>query len=173
MNGTTMTHTFRPATATDLDGIMAIIAEAKEQMCREGKHQWDDTYPVRHHIETDIRNGSAYVMASAGRLVAYGAVVFSGEPAYTEIEGRWLTDWPYVVLHRLAVAERTKGHGIGALFIQEAERLAVRAGIHSFKIDTNHDNTRMLRLLTKMGFTYCGTIHYQQCSRMAYEKLLE
>jgi len=166
MNGTTMTHTFRPATATDLDGIMAIIAEAKEQMCREGKHQWDDTYPVRHHIETDIRNGS-------GAVAAYGAVVFSGEPAYAEIEGRWLTDWPYVVLHRLAVAERTKGHGIGALFIQEAERLAVRAGIHSFKIDTNHDNTRMQRLLAKTGFTYCGIIHYEKGSRMAYEKLLE
>lgn len=168
-----MPYTFRPATADDIDGIMAIIAEAKEQMRREGKHQWDDTYPVRHHIQTDIQRGSAYVMASADRLVAYGAVAFTGEPAYTEIEGQWLTEQPYVVLHRLAVTESIKGHGIGALFMQETERLATAANIHSFKIDTNHDNTRMLRLLTKMGFTYCGTIHYQQGSRMAYEKLLE
>lgn len=168
-----MPYTFRPATADDIEAIMAIIAEAKEQMRREGKHQWDDTYPVRHHIQTDIQKGSAYVMASADRLVAYGAVVFTGEPAYIEIEGRWLTEQPYVVLHRLAVTESIKGHGIGALFMQETERLATAANIHSFKIDTNHDNTRMLRLLTKMGFTYCGTIHYQQGSRMAYEKLLE
>ena len=30
----------------------------------------------------------------------------------------------------------------------------------------------MLRVLDKMGFSYCGNITYPQGSRMAYEKLL-
>ncbi len=38
-------------------------------------------------------------------VIAYGAVVFDGEPAYDAIEGAWLTDGEYVVLHRMAVAD--------------------------------------------------------------------
>ena len=56
--------------------------------------------------------------------------------------------------------------------MQEVERLALGKGVHSFKADTNYDNERMQHLFEKMGFTYCGTIFYQQGKRMAYEKLL-
>lgn len=167
-----MQYTFRKATAADLGAIMDIIQEAKEQMRREDKHQWDDTYPTHQHIEADLLAGNGYVMAHNGRPVAYGAVVFTGEPAYEKIEGHWLSEQPYVVLHRLAVSEAVKGHGVGMLVMQEVEQLAVAASIHSFKVDTNHDNTRMLRVLDKMGFSYCGNITYLQGSRMAYEKLL-
>ena len=157
---------------TEIDRIMEIIDEAKQQMRREGKNQWDEEYPVRQHIETDIDDGNAYVMVLEERIVAYGAIVFTGEPAYNDMQGRWLSEQPYVVLHRLAVTESAKGHGIGRLFIQEVERLGSSAGVHSFKVDTNHDNTRMLRLLDKTGFTFCGQIFYPQGARMAYEKLL-
>lgn len=141
-------------------------------MAREGKHQWDESYPTRDHIETDVKNGTGHVMLMVGRIVAYGALVFTGEPVYANINGSWLTEQPYVVLHRLAVAEEMKGHGIGRLFIKEVEKLALEAGIHSFKVDTNYDNSRMLRLLEKTGFTFCGDITYPQGSRRAYEKLL-
>ena len=169
-----MEYTFRKASAADIPRIMEIIGEAKSQMAREGKNQWTEAYPARADIETDVRNGSARVMlAASGRIVAYGAIVLTGEPAYNDIQGKWLSLRPYAVLHRLAVAEETKGHGAGLLFVREAERIAAGAGMGSFKIDTNHDNSRMLRLLEKAGFTFCGTIHYPQGSRMAFEKLLQ
>ncbi len=167
-----MEYIFRKASVTEIDRIMEIIDEARQQMRREGKNQWDEEYPVRQHIETDIDDGNAYVMLLEERIVAYGAIVFTGEPAYNDIQGRWLSEQPYVVLHRLAVTGSAKGHGIGRLFIQEVERLGSSAGVHSFKVDTNHDNTRMLRLLDKTGFTFCGQIFYPQGARMAYEKLL-
>lgn len=167
-----MDHNFRKAQATDLDRIMEIIEGAKQQMLREGKNQWDAAYPAREHIETDLQEGNAYVMLTAGRVVAYGAVVFTGEPAYADIQGKWLTEQPYVVLHRLAVAQEAKGQGLGLLFMQEVERLSLSARVYSFKVDTNHDNDRMLHLLDKLGFTFCGNIYYQQGYRMAYEKLL-
>ena len=141
-------------------------------MAREGKHQWDENYPTHCNIETDVKNGTAHVLLTEGKIVAYGAAILTGEPAYNNIEGRWLDSQPYVVLHRLAVTEKSKGHGIGLLFIKEVEKLALAAGVHSFKIDTNHDNSRMLKLLAKTGFTFCGNITYPQGERMAYEKLL-
>lgn len=164
--------TFRRAAESDIDGIMTIIRQAVNQMLREGKHQWDDTYPQRCHIADDIARGCGYVMCRGGRLAAYGAVVFSGEPAYNSIRGQWLAGGRYVVLHRLAVADEIKGQGVAARFMAEVERMAVEKGIHSFKVDTNHDNKRMQRVLRKLGFTYCGVISYPKGERMAYEKPL-
>ena len=164
--------TFRKAVESDIDGIMTIIGQAVSQMRREGKNQWDDNYPQRRHIADDIAQGCGYVMCSGEGLAAYGAVMFGGEPSYGCIRGRWLSDGPYVVLHRLAVAEGMKGRGVGARFMAEVEKMAAARGVRSFKVDTNHDNTRMRRLLGKLGFTYCGDISYEHGDRMAYEKLL-
>ncbi len=165
-------YTFRRATTADADRIMEIIEQAKRQMWREGKNQWTAAYPARGNIDTDIQQGAAHVLLHAGHIVAYGAVVLTGEPVYEEIRGQWLTNQPYVVLHRLAVADEAKGHGVGAWFMHGVERVAAAAGVHSFRVDTNHDNSRMLRLLDKEGFTFCGNVYYQQGERMAYEKLL-
>ena len=167
-----MDYVFRKATAADIDGCMEILDFARQQMLSEGKKQWDANYPTRAHVEGDVRDGNAYVMQHGGKLVAYGAVVFTGEPAYCDIDGKWLPEQPFVVLHRIAVAGNERGHGIGVKFMQEVERLALGKGVHSFKADTNYDNERMQHLFEKMGFTYCGTIFYQQGKRMAYEKLL-
>lgn len=164
--------TFRKAATSNIDSIMTIIRQAVEQMRREGKHQWDDNYPQRSHIADDIARGCGYMMFCGDQPAAYGAIMFGGEPAYNSIRGRWLTDGQYIVLHRLAVADAMKGRGVAVRFIDEAEKMAVGNGVHSFKVDTNHDNARMLRVLDKLGFTHCGYISYPQGDRMAYEKLL-
>ena len=114
---------------------------------------------------------------AAGRLrgreaVAYGAAVFDGEPAYAGIEGRWLTDGAYVVLHRLAVAGGMQGRGLATAFLRRVGELARRRGVCAFRVDTNFDNRRMLRLLEKEGFRFCGTVRYAGGERLAFEKRL-
>ena len=129
---------FRRAAAADIPRIMRIIARAQAQMRAAGSQQWQDGYPVESDIARDIGRGDGYVLSlpaadpaagsagsalpdrdslpdtlpggsAAGEAVAYGAAVFDGEPAYAGIEGRWLTDGAYVVLHRLAVAGGMQG----------------------------------------------------------------
>lgn len=167
-----MTRIFRPAEIADLEEIMTIIADAVGRMLREGKQQWDETYPTSQHIAADIRNGDAYVIESEGRVIAYGAVVFTGEEAYESLQGAWLSDRPYVVVHRMAVAQNRQGKGLARIFLESTESLARSKGIGSFRIDTNFDNFPMLHLLDKCGFTYCGEIRYSGGARRAYEKLL-
>lgn len=167
-----MTRIFRPAEIRDLEEIMTIIADAVGRMLREGKQQWDETYPTSQHITTDIRNGNAYVSESEGSVIAYGAVVFTGEEAYESLQGEWLSNRPYVVVHRMAVAQNRQGKGLARIFLESVESLARTNGIGSFRIDTNFDNFPMLHLLDKCGFTYCGEIRYSGGARRAYEKLL-
>ena len=130
-------YRLRPAAMDEIPVIWEIILQAKAQMYREGKHQWDENYPTVPILEHDVRRGWGYVLVpekntsdqnvydeaapffndhtgtdsgtSRQDIIAYGAVVFDGEPAYSGLwDGQWLSEQPYVVLHRLAVADRWK-----------------------------------------------------------------
>lgn len=165
-------YVFRAATGADASRIWEIIRQAKEQMHRENRQQWDESYPAPEHIADDINKGYAYVLCDGAKVIAYAAVVFDGEPAYGSIRGKWLSDGPFVVVHRLAVDGEVKQRGIATRVMQEVEKLSVTRNVRSFKVDTNFDNAAMQRVLEKCGFAYCGEITYRSGSRRAYEKLL-
>lgn len=156
----------------DAARIWEILQQAKAQMYREGKQQWDELYPLPKNVEDDIRNGYAHVLYREDVVVAYGAVTFDGEPAYDTIQGKWLSEEPYVAVHRLAVADEVKRQGVATRFMQEVEKQAVARGVDSFKVDTNYDNFYMQRMMKTLGFTHCGTVKYPRGERMGYEKEL-
>ena len=113
------------------------------------------------------------VRTAEPRVIAYAAVVYDGEPAYDAIEGRWLTAGPYVVVHRLAVADEAKRRGTATAFLRHVETEARARGMRGFRIDTAHDNRYMQRLLRTLEFTLCGRIRYRSGERLAYEKPLD
>lgn len=190
---------FRQASAQDLSRILEIIRQAQRRMAAAGSRQWQDGYPAPENITSDLEHGYGYVLCcqtdketegvpypgklplkqSAGErdnihpIVAYGAVVFDGEAAYDALDGEWLTEGPYVVVHRLAVADEALGEGLGTKFLKQVEGLARIRGIEAFRIDTNFDNVRMLRILANQGFTRCGKVVYRSGEREAFEKRLE
>ena len=162
---------FRPALPDDLERICTIIRQAQAQMRLRGSRQWQNGYPAAAHITDDIDRGYGHVLCThTGLVVAYGAVVFDGEPAYDAIDGQWLTDEPYVLVHRIAVADGERGRGVAAEFLHRVETLAQERGVKAFRIDTNFDNQTMLQLLERTGFTYCGKVVYRSGERLAYEK---
>ena len=165
-----MTHDqllFRPAAEADLGRIMEIIRAAQARMRARGSSQWQNGYPAAADIRRDIERGYGHLLAEAetGLTVAYGAVLFEGEPAYEAIEGRWLTTGPYVAEERLR-------QGVARRFMQRVEALALTRGIGSFRVDTNFDNAGMLALLAEAGFVRCGEIRYGAEHREAFEKVL-
>ena len=164
-NSTTNTRTdliFRPANGQDLPAILEIIDHARQRMLAEGKKQWNEAYPTETHIAGDLREGNGYVVCDGGQVVAYGAIVFGKEPAYRDIrKGAWLTEQPYVVVHRLAVAGNAQQRGFGTFFLQQVERLM-----------QEFDNAAMLHTFEKLGFQYCGEIYYDKGARMAFEKVI-
>lgn len=192
-------YILRPAAQNEIPAAWQIILQAKAQMYREGKHQWDERYPTVAVLENDVRRGWGYVLVKGPTadnnvvnfeefnfnnnvfnsdckdidIIAYGAVIFDGEPAYDRLkDGRWLSIQPYVVLHRLAVADSWKRQGMAARYMQAVSSLAASKGIRSFKVDTNYDNFYMQKVFARLGFRYCGHIQYESGERMAYEKLL-
>lgn len=167
---------FRPETAaarkiTDTGEAGATGSGADETAATT--EEAEETRKAREMRETrETQAAKAAAAQAQGNVVAYGAVVFDGEPAYEAIEGAWLTDGDYVVLHRMAVADGEKGRGVATEFMRRVEAMACGRGTGSMRVDTNFDNRYMLRMLGRLGFVYCGKVRYRSGERLAFEKTL-
>lgn len=163
----------RRVTTTEIDRVWHVVQEAKERMIQAGKQQWDSTYPLREHIAEDVERGWAYIIEEGGVIQAYGAVSTEGEPTYQVIDGAWLNDVPYVVIHRLAVDNAHVGKGYGEVFLRAVEAWAQKQGIRNIRVDTNHDNHSMQHILRKLHYVYCGIIYLERGGeRWAFQKIV-
>lgn len=163
---------FRKAEESDIARIWEIIGQAKAQMNRLNSRQWDENYPALENIAQDIKSGNGYVFCNKENVVVtYGVISFDGEPAYQVIEGKWLNELPYMIVHRLAVADEMKRQGMAKRFMLQAEEVSREKGIYEFRVDTNYDNQYMLRLIDSLGFEYCGEVYYRGDKvRKAFQK---
>lgn len=164
----------RRADNEDVDRIWQIIQQAIQKRKEEGSDQWQDGYPNKDVISADIAKGYSYVLDDDGQVIVYVAIIFDGEPAYVDIEGAWITMGDYAVVHRLAVAQDTSKKALGTHVLKAVEQVCLDNGIHSIKVDTNHDNQPMLKVFAKLGYTYCGEVTLRgNARRKAFEKVLE
>ncbi|ANH82467.1 GCN5 family acetyltransferase [Niabella ginsenosidivorans] len=166
--------TLRKATTADANHVWQLLQQAIEKRKQEGSDQWQDGYPNPTVIARDIEKGYSFVCADeTGNIVACIALIFDGEPAYEALEGKWLTERPYAVIHRLAVSREKAIKGLGTRVMTAVEDLCRQQGIFSIKADTNFDNTGMLRVFEKLRYTYCGEVYFRGSARRAYEKKLD
>lgn len=162
----------RKANLSEVPQIWEIIQDAIEQRRLEGSKQWQDGYPNELSIENDINNGYGFVLTENESILCYAAIIFDIEPAYENIEGKWLTNGDYAVVHRVAVSKLAKGKGIATKLFQNVEGLCLEHNIYSIKVDTNFDNVPMLKILDKLDYAYCGEVYFRGAARKAYEKKL-
>ena len=163
----------RKATLEDQEVIWKILQQGIKRRKEEGSNQWQDGYPNTASIENDIEKNYGYVLESENKILGYAAVIFELEPAYEIIEGVWLSDEEYLVIHRVAVSEEYIGLGIATKIFQEIEKVAISNNTFSIKVDTNFDNIPLLKILDKLNYTYCGEVYFRGSARKAFQKLLK
>ena len=162
---------FRKATTDDIDQIKAMVRAASGRLGASGIDQWQRGYPNRSSIEQDVASGVGMVLCEGATIIAYGAVIFTGEPAYEGLTGGvWLTQGEYAVVHRLCVNEIFVGMGFSKHFMMAAEAMASER-VKSIRIDTHPENKIMQGLIQRLGYTYCGDVVIES-RRLAYEKIL-
>ena len=166
----------RLAERADLPRIMEIVRQAQEYFRSAGIDQWQNHYPNEAVILEDIAFGESFVLEEEGQVVGTFMASFRPEPTYEKIyDGRWLTDQPCAVIHRVAMDNRVKGRGYGCAVVQfMVDRcLAQEPPVCSLRGDTHEDNKSMQRLFAKNGYQHCGTIFLADGSkRLAFEKVL-
>lgn len=162
----------RKAEIEDRNIIWGIIQQSIERRKQDGSTQWQNGYPNLGTVESDIAKGFGYVLTVDGEIAVYAALILNDEPAYSTIEGAWLSDGEFVVVHRVAVDEKFAGKGMVKKLFDHIEDFTKSHGIQSIKVDTNYDNLAMLKILESKGYSYCGEVLLAGGMRKAYEKII-
>ncbi len=172
MPETNKEYSLRTAENPDKEIIWEILQQAIERRKKDGSNQWQNGYPNPETIGNDILHNYGFVLEFDNEIAAYCAIIFDIEPAYEIIEGKWLSQQKYVVIHRVAVSDKFAGKGIATQLFSKIEKIAKSKNIFSIKVDTNFDNIPMLKILKKIGYTYCGEVYFRGSARKAFEKIL-
>ncbi|WP_310559638.1 GNAT family N-acetyltransferase [Flavobacterium sp.] len=167
-----MNYQLRKAEMAETLEIWAILQQAIIRRKKDGSTQWQDGYPNPEVVKNDIEKEIAFVLTYGKIIIGYCAVIVNYEPEYLKIEGKWLTNSDFVVIHRLAIAENYLGKNLSKSIIEFVEDFAKSNQIYSLKADTNHDNIAMMKIFEKTDFIFCGIVHFRGSPRRAYEKVL-
>lgn len=147
---------------SDLDRIIEILADGRDQLAEKGVDQWQGEYPSRAHVKYDIEHGFAFLAESDDQqTIGALSIVAAPDHAYDDMQGKWLTNTnSYLVIHRVAIHSDHGGHGYATqLFekiIQEVE--VNHPEIDSLRIDTHKNNSAMQHVITKTGFEKVGEL---------------
>ena len=158
--------TIRKTKPEDLEKVMQIYEEARNFMHQNGNpNQWTGGHPAQAIIEADIQAQKSYVCLNNDEIVAVFYFNIEEDPTYKKIDGNWIDDKPYGVIHRIARGHNGKGSGafsINWCFEQYP----------NIRIDTHKDNAPMMALMDKLGFKKCGTIWLANGDeRTAFQKI--
>lgn len=161
----------RLAKLEDKDVIYNIIQQAQEYLKSKNIPQWQNGYPNIDTVIHDIESKHNYVLEENGEILGTCMLSFDRDPYYAVIEGNWLADEPYCVIHRIAMNQNTKGKGLAKEFFEFAKLQALEKGVNYMRIDTHELNQSMRRCIEKNGFVECGKVYVMDnAPRIGYEK---
>ena len=60
----------------------------------------------------DVKKGCTYLAVEEGEILGIFAFQTTPDVSYYEIDGKWLTDGEYASMHRVCVADESKGKGV-------------------------------------------------------------
>ncbi len=153
----------RKAEKNDAKEAERIFKSARLFMRQNGNHtQWNGVYPSAEDVYADAENGVGYVMSEDGKIFAYFAFIIGEDPTYTYIEGEWPSSDTYGTIHRIASDGTHKG--VMQLCVDYCRTICPH-----IRIDTHEKNQTMRNTLSRLGFSYCGTIYIEDGTpRMAF-----
>lgn len=164
----------RHANKTDLIDIMVIIENAKIYMKENKINQWSENYPNEDVFLADLKENRLYVADIDGKVIGMAVLVLDGDADYKNINGKWLSDGEYGVIHRIAVNPDYKSQNVAKNLLDFFENKLKELNYDSIRVDTHKDNKSMLRFIEKNGFQKCGIVYIRKTDeRIAFEKLLK
>ena len=148
----------------DLPQVMPLFEVARIFMKKTGNpNQWPETYPSQLDIEKDIENKGSYICEEDNEILGIFYCNTEIESDYDYIDGAWIQEGPYGVIHRIAIGNKGKGSASFCMAWCQKNWQALR-------VDTHKDNLPMQGLLKKFGFVHCGTIYLKNGEpRFAFE----
>ncbi|MBY3621938.1 GNAT family N-acetyltransferase [Acinetobacter sp. CUI P1] len=156
----------RRATDEDVDGIRSLLIDAAQWIHSvHGFRQWRVESFEREIVDAFVRDNEVFVASLRNELVG----CFSVHWGYEEIWGvQFHEDAGYV--HRLCVARKRKGEGIGCELIHYAESYVRAKGKSWLRLDCMADNPSLNSYYVSLGFVLQGRFDAGFWSANLYER---
>ena len=140
-------------TYINLDGVEEVAPHAKNYILK---------HPILYKM---INQKAGYLLRKKPTIKQVIGKNEKEDEDYKEINGKWLNEEPYGVVHRVASTGIVRGAASFCLDWAYAQTLNLR-------MDTYSDNIPMQKLLEKCGFQYCGSFERLGMDKwMAYQKI--
>ena len=150
--------TIRKAYKEDLIKIMKMYESCVAGMIKNGIDQWDDTYPDTQTIAQDLENQTYYV--AEDKEVIVGGINIDKNQDLTYLDVNWEdTSNQFLVVHRLAVKEEFWNKKIGKNLMLFTEKMAIKRGLKSIRLDTYSGNLKAMDFYIKLGYRKLGAIN--------------
>lgn len=141
----------RLAKIDDFNSILDVYKIARTLMKETGNpNQWGDNRPTEEAVLEDIKSSKMYVIEENTEILGLFSLQ-DFDYDYVNIDGKWLNDEKYIVIHKVASSGNKKG-----IFSEIINYVSSKT--KNIRIDTHEDNKVMQKLLVDNGFTYCGVI---------------
>ena len=104
--------TIRKSTLADIPEMLRIYSRAKAAMRASGNNsQWTGPYPGAEAAKADIARGWSHIVEVDGHAAGTFCLMDAPEPTYSGGNCTWLSDAPYLTLHRRDTCRRSRLRG--------------------------------------------------------------
>jgi len=119
--------------------------------------QWDATYPNTEVIMEDLIAQTYFVAIENEIIIAGINIDQNQDETYLEID--WEdTSGSFLVVHRLGVKEEFWNKKIGKDLMLFTEKLVIKRGLKSIRLDTYSGNPKAMEFYRRLGYIELGTI---------------
>ena len=138
------------ATPRHLRVVTDLLAEAVEWLAERRTDQWPSPYPERIAVRASIDRGDTHVACVAGDHVATLSI-YGEDPVF------WGARPPGAgYLHRLVVARRAAGQGLGERLIDWAGAHVAAQGRRYLRVDCGAENASIRAYYERLNFQHLG-----------------
>lgn len=123
----------RQAKSGELVSLVELLRTCIASMRLQGIDQWDDVYPDNAILQRDIKDGAAFVAATAGVIVGMATLNEYQEPEYLEVP--WLFSGRLGVIHRLMITPAAEGKGVARALMGFLEARGKHLGYSCIRLD--------------------------------------
>lgn len=166
-----MQISFRKAEMADLEEIYRLVKDAVAHMEEQNIMQWDELYPTRDDLLTDIEKDQLTVGVIEGTIVVIYVLNRESEAEYANGNWQW-PDEPYFVIHRLCVSPSFQNMGIARQTLLQIENNLKASGNHAIRLDVFTQNPFALRLYERLGYVKTGYADWRKGRFLLMEKYI-
>lgn len=148
----------KKAKISEIGEIMLMYKSCVEGMLANNIDQWDESYPNEDIIMQDLIAKTYFIVIEQNIIIAGINIDQNQDKTYLPLKWKDKKN-QFLVVHRLAVKEAFWGRGIGKSLMSFTEKLAIKKGLNSIRLDTYSGNPKAMDFYKRIGYNEVGIIN--------------